>query len=142
MWNDKLRHQTRVSIKAIIKRVDSDLMSSGTEAERRTAANGLWLFFKYFNYKLDLIKSFCVISWWPVITSIIKKKNPEPQNKVEVFSQSFLRENMSLPFITATLFITNTCINLSLISCFLSQERAAIVSNVKQSLALMVLKHV
>lgn len=53
------RHRARVSNRTIIKWVESD---PGMQADKLTAANGVCLFPPCFNYRLDLIKSFCDIS--------------------------------------------------------------------------------
>ena len=103
MWNDKPRDIERgFSIWAIIKWVESDLMSLAqrqTGSQLPTECVFFPLFFFFFNYRLDLIKSFSDISQWLVITSI-KNMIPEQQSGDSFFF--FLWENMSVPFIGTT----------------------------------------
>lgn len=97
MWNDKPRDIERgFSIWAIIKWVESDLMSLAqrqTGSQLPTECVFFPLFFFFFNYRLDLIKSFSDISQWLVITSI-KNMIPEQQSG-DSFFFFFVRKYVS-----------------------------------------------
>ena len=82
MWNDKPRDTERgFSIWAIIKWVESDPMSLAQRQTGSQLPTECVFFPLLFNYRLDLIKSFCDISQWLLITSI---KTWFLSNKVEI----------------------------------------------------------
>lgn len=94
MWNDKPRDTERgFSIWAIIKWVESDLMSLAQRQTGSQLPTECVFFPLFFNYRLDLIKSFCDISQWLVITSI-KNMIPEQQSGDSFFFFFFSREKI------------------------------------------------